>query len=222
MNASIYVWKRDIFLKEPAVFYADTGLFEMPEERSHDIDSYLDFPDRRDAHARRKQQARHFLDAYNLNGRVAVVTGAAGILGKRFCSALMEAGASLVAMDRSETQTQELAQQMYAAFGRPIRAVALDVSDPDAVRTAIEHHRDRGGPNRDPSQQRGVKGPDLTKFFASCTDFDRDLARDHGCERCRIFLHGARSRHTDGCTWPRHNYPDGLNLWFARAGSAHL
>ena len=41
MNASIYVWKRDVFLKNPAVFYDDTLLFEMPEERSTDIDSEL-------------------------------------------------------------------------------------------------------------------------------------------------------------------------------------
>lgn len=43
MNASIYVWRRNAFLAEPAVFYSDTRLFVMPEERSHDIDSPLDF-----------------------------------------------------------------------------------------------------------------------------------------------------------------------------------
>lgn len=43
MNASIYVWRRAAFVAEPKVFYADTKLFEMPEERSQDIDSELDF-----------------------------------------------------------------------------------------------------------------------------------------------------------------------------------
>lgn len=43
MNASIYVWRRDAFLAEPEVFYDDTLLFEMPEERSIDLDSELDF-----------------------------------------------------------------------------------------------------------------------------------------------------------------------------------
>lgn len=43
MNASIYVWNRWALLDHPAVFYDDTRLFEMPEERSHDIDSELDF-----------------------------------------------------------------------------------------------------------------------------------------------------------------------------------
>lgn len=43
MNASIYVWRRDDFLAYPAVFYGDTLLYEMPEDRSHDIDTELDF-----------------------------------------------------------------------------------------------------------------------------------------------------------------------------------
>lgn len=43
MNASIYVWQRDAFLKEPMVFYRDTRLFVMPAERSHDIDTELDW-----------------------------------------------------------------------------------------------------------------------------------------------------------------------------------
>lgn len=43
MNASIYVWKRDALMAEGKVFYPDTRLFEMPEDRSVDIDSPLDF-----------------------------------------------------------------------------------------------------------------------------------------------------------------------------------
>ncbi len=43
MNASIYAWRVAPFLEQPAVFYPDTRLFEMPEERSIDIDSDLDF-----------------------------------------------------------------------------------------------------------------------------------------------------------------------------------
>ena len=43
MNASIYAWRVVPFLENPAVFYPDTLLFEMPEERSIDVDSDLDF-----------------------------------------------------------------------------------------------------------------------------------------------------------------------------------
>jgi len=43
MNASVYVWRRDPFVADPRVFYPHTRLFEMPEERSIDIDTELDF-----------------------------------------------------------------------------------------------------------------------------------------------------------------------------------
>jgi len=43
MNAAVYVWQREAFFNNPDVFYPDTLLYEMPEERSHDIDTLLDF-----------------------------------------------------------------------------------------------------------------------------------------------------------------------------------
>ncbi|MEC1178873.1 acylneuraminate cytidylyltransferase family protein [Metasolibacillus meyeri] len=43
MNASIYIWKREAFYDTPSVFTDKTILYVMPEERSHDIDSELDF-----------------------------------------------------------------------------------------------------------------------------------------------------------------------------------
>lgn len=43
MNASIYVWRHDALFEDPAIFRPDTALFVMPEERSIDIDSELDF-----------------------------------------------------------------------------------------------------------------------------------------------------------------------------------
>ena len=43
MNASIYVWRRDALLSNPSLFASNTRLFEMPRERSLDIDSQADF-----------------------------------------------------------------------------------------------------------------------------------------------------------------------------------
>jgi CMP-N,N'-diacetyllegionaminic acid synthase len=43
MNASIYVWQRRALADGVSVFLEDTRLFVMPEERSLDIDSPLDF-----------------------------------------------------------------------------------------------------------------------------------------------------------------------------------
>lgn len=43
MNASIYAWWRDHLVGDPRLFYPTTRLFEMPPQRSWDIDSPLDF-----------------------------------------------------------------------------------------------------------------------------------------------------------------------------------
>ena len=43
LNASIYIWKRDIILNENKLFLENTGLYVMPEERSIDIDTELDY-----------------------------------------------------------------------------------------------------------------------------------------------------------------------------------
>ena len=43
MNASIYIWKRDVILNKNSLFLEKTGLYVMPEERSIDIDNELDF-----------------------------------------------------------------------------------------------------------------------------------------------------------------------------------
>lgn len=43
MNASVYVWRRESLLSGATVFNPDTLIHVMPEERSIDIDSELDF-----------------------------------------------------------------------------------------------------------------------------------------------------------------------------------
>ena len=43
MNASIYVWERNSFVENTSIFKKDTMMYEMPEERSIDIDHELDY-----------------------------------------------------------------------------------------------------------------------------------------------------------------------------------
>ena len=43
MNASIYIWKREFLFEHTQVFGNKTVLYSMPEDRSIDIDSELDF-----------------------------------------------------------------------------------------------------------------------------------------------------------------------------------
>ena len=42
MNASIYFWKRNYLLKNKSLFGRNIGIYEMPRDRSIDIDDHLD------------------------------------------------------------------------------------------------------------------------------------------------------------------------------------
>jgi N-acylneuraminate cytidylyltransferase/CMP-N,N'-diacetyllegionaminic acid synthase len=42
LNGAVYVWRRDALVDDPKVFYPDTLIYEMPADRSIDIDSELD------------------------------------------------------------------------------------------------------------------------------------------------------------------------------------
>ena len=43
MNASIYIWKRDALFNEQSLINKHTVLHEMPEDRSIDIDTMIDW-----------------------------------------------------------------------------------------------------------------------------------------------------------------------------------
>ncbi|QUH05997.1 glucose 1-dehydrogenase [Saccharopolyspora erythraea] len=70
------------------------------------------------------------LDAFRLDGKVAVVTGASSGLGAGFARALAAAGADLVLGARREDRLAEVARQVEAA-GREVVTRRTDVSEPD-------------------------------------------------------------------------------------------
>ena len=69
-----------------------------------------------------------------LNGKVAIVTGAASGLGRASCVTLAKAGVRVAAFDRDESRLADLCRELgSAAFGR-----VVDVADETSVSSAIE------------------------------------------------------------------------------------
>jgi hypothetical protein len=59
----------------------------------------------------------NYRQQFDLKGKVAVVTGGAGILGSHFCAGLAESGSRVAVIDIDGNAANKLAQELTEAYG---------------------------------------------------------------------------------------------------------
>jgi NAD(P)-dependent dehydrogenase (short-subunit alcohol dehydrogenase family) len=85
------------------------------------------------------------LDAFDLSGKVAMVTGGNTGLGEAFAKALAEVGAKVALAARTRKRSEAVATEIRALGGEAM-AVDLDVKDPDQVERMLGEVTERSGP----------------------------------------------------------------------------
>jgi NAD(P)-dependent dehydrogenase (short-subunit alcohol dehydrogenase family) len=71
---------------------------------------------------------------FSLEGKTAIVTGALGLIGKKHCEALSQAGANVIVADINEKEAQKFAQKLGANH----LGVGIDVTDEGSLKNANE------------------------------------------------------------------------------------
>src|SRR5258706_3037197 len=84
----------------------------------------------------RHSDSRDVLQRFRLDGRVALVTGAAGHLGRYFAYALASAGAHVILNGRHQPTLDELAAEI-AGLGQRASVACFDITKQDLISTHV-------------------------------------------------------------------------------------
>src|SRR5438552_12788703 len=90
--------------------------------------------------------AKNVMELFRLDGRRAVVTGAARGLGRTIAEALAQAGADVVIASRTLSDCQAVAEEIAASTGRRTWAFVVDVANSSEIKRFAEEVSSVFGP----------------------------------------------------------------------------
>jgi NAD(P)-dependent dehydrogenase (short-subunit alcohol dehydrogenase family) len=110
----------------------------------------------------------------DLSGKVALVTGGAGILGQNFCAGLTKGGARVAVVDLIDDAARETA----ARLGEGAMGFSCDVSDADSVKACVAEVAAHFGTIDILLNNAATKTADVRDFFAPFEDYDPAVWRE--------------------------------------------
>jgi NAD(P)-dependent dehydrogenase (short-subunit alcohol dehydrogenase family) len=115
----------------------------------------------------------NLLDKFRLDGKIALVTGGAGILGRQFCAGLTQAGASVAVVDLDQASADDCA----LALGHQAAGFACNVADPDSVAACVAAVLAHFGAIDILHNNAATKSDDVRKFFTPFEEYALDTWR---------------------------------------------
>ena len=109
---------------------------------------------------------------FDLSGRVALLTGGLGILGRCFAEGLAEMGAHVALSDLDGDAAAAFAADLGRRHGRPCFGTMCDVSKPDQVAQMVEASEKALGPIAILHNNAGNPPVDGERYFARFEDYD--------------------------------------------------
>jgi NAD(P)-dependent dehydrogenase (short-subunit alcohol dehydrogenase family) len=114
---------------------------------------------------------------FDLSGKVAIVTGGAGILGRHFCAGLAESGAKVAIVDRNKDAAVPLASELKDRYQTSVIGICCDVTDKISVRDMVEQVCIDLGEVTILHNNAAGKSEDLDAFFAPFEEYSLEQWR---------------------------------------------
>ncbi len=108
---------------------------------------------------------------FDLTGKTALVTGALGILGQRFCRGLAEFNANVGLVDLDGEKGAAFARELTDAYGVRAAALPCDISKPSDVKEMVAKAVEVFGQIHVLHNNAASKSSDLNAFFAPVEEY---------------------------------------------------
>ena len=117
-------------------------------------------------------------DVSSLNGKTAIITGGAGILGKHFSEGLAGCGSHVVVVDLNEKEGEMIARDLTRRYGQQCISIVCDVSEPTSVSSMVDEVMKQFGDINVLHNNAASKSSNLEAFFAPFEEYTLDQWRE--------------------------------------------
>jgi len=115
---------------------------------------------------------------FSLDDKTAIVTGGAGILGRRFCAGLAEFGANVAVVDVDTEAAKNVADKLIERFDAKSVGIGCDITKLDSVKGMVEQVVSEVGNINILHNNAAGKSENLDKFFAPFEEYSLDQWRE--------------------------------------------